>query len=443
MALPALSPRPDLSARGPSYTNTNTNTDNDNESVAVSLATTALPSDVNNDIVASDDITTSNDAPVSSINETPTTDENTSRPTTSISNMNGTNGNSVEERAKKTSRPASSNILANNNSSVAASSSRPVTSKTNDSSASAAITVVAPPSRPATSKGNNGDTEAVASQSRPVSSGKRTDGDNGLDGMENMDAKEFVAEMLARPATTKSNTATVVAPTNTSSSRPVTANKVESVSLPSRPVTTSSSIPALPVSMYTGVRGLRRADLLTPSNPLVRVLVDGTFVAQTECIMNKAEHDFTSSLPLLLAANDIKRRTTQRIRFMVYDLEDEKVEPNEKQLIGYVQLTTDHLLGQPFPVCIPLEAPHDDAPARGLLRLTIDDTVIANDAHINGNGELVTDGLTISATGLTNKTDMTSIVVVYQQRMGRFIEVGRTELIRYFSLFPPSPGFSQ
>jgi hypothetical protein len=104
------------------------------------------------------------------------------------------------------------------------------------------------------------------------------------------------------------------------------------------------------ITIMIGVRGLSKKDVMSASDPLVRVSMKGSVIGQTEWVKDKIDYDWSDpiSLSSIPCNGSITQPNTTIITFSVYDMDNGVSEPRSEDLIGSVNVTIDQLLSEPI-----------------------------------------------------------------------------------------------
>lgn len=140
--------------------------------------------------------------------------------------------------------------------------------------------------------------------------------------------------------------------------------------------------------MLASVRGLVKTDLLSASDPVVRVWVGEKLTAQTEWTKNAVDYDFKQDMKLSVIPG-----SSQEIKFVVYDIDKEDAQPAEKDIVGSGTLTATQLLSE-VKLLVPLTA---GGKPRGTLFLTPTEAAVATEAVRSGKGVLTKKTIFIEA----------------------------------------------
>jgi hypothetical protein len=236
----------------------------------------------------------------------------------------------------------------------------------------------------------------------------------------------------ATPSATTSPPPPVV--TNTATTPTTTTASVVSPTPATSTSSTGAPLARVKVGINAGVRNLKKGDIFSASDPVVRAWVDGQLVAQTEWTKNVINYDFRRemNIPLIPGVNS-------ELKFCVFDIDTEGKQPTDADLLGQAVIGSLTLLTE-VSIHVPLLKP-GAAPGSasvGTLILYGADAVVQEEAKRAGKGELIRRSLIAVGSKLV-KMDLIGksdpIAIASQKRAGNWIEIGRTEVIKYVLVF--------
>lgn len=145
---------------------------------------------------------------------------------------------------------------------------------------------------------------------------------------------------------------------------------------------------ATPVAVGVSVRNVTKTDILSASDPVVRVAIDGQLVSQTEWVKDRADYDFKTPLVLPLIIGQ-----SHEIRVFVYDIDKPDAQPSEKDLVGDATISSASLLSE-LSVSLQLT---NKGKSRGTIILRAAEAAVIAEAQRTNKGELVKRNLLVAA----------------------------------------------
>jgi hypothetical protein len=145
---------------------------------------------------------------------------------------------------------------------------------------------------------------------------------------------------------------------------------------------------------------------------------------------NVVNYDFRMPLQLPLSPG-----VNSEVKFTVFDIDTEGKQPTDADLLGQAVISSLTLLGD-LALHLPLLKPGAAAGSAsvGTLIVSAAEDVVKEEAKRAGKGELVRKSFIVAANKLV-KMDLIGksdpIAIASQKRAGNWIEIGRTEVIKY------------